>query len=96
MGGACGDEAGGGGTEDELEQLTGLRAHVEASPVLVYAHDGAGLERATEVRDARTGADAGELARGFEHEPMLRRRRRARGEGADVARTDAGQTVPAV
>ncbi len=44
MSAVSGDEAGGGWTEDELEHLTPLRAHLQTLAELVDGEDGGGFE----------------------------------------------------
>jgi hypothetical protein len=52
------DEAGGGGTEDELQHLAVVGAHEHAPALFVHALHDARLKAAAEVRDARTSAHA--------------------------------------
>ncbi len=66
------DEAGGGGAEDELEQVSGLAAHAQAATLVQDGDDDAAFERASEVGDARGSADVRDRSRGSEHRSMVR------------------------
>ena len=60
MPGARGEEARGGGVEDELQAVARLGAHLQALALIVDGQHGARFEGASEMRDARAGADARE------------------------------------
>ena len=64
------DKPSGRRAEDELERVTGLPAYTQTPAPVQDGNDRAGLKRAPEVGDARTGAHTRDGSRGSEHRSM--------------------------